>query len=271
MSDVLRGLLGVRGGPTVGDDLLAMGVTAVMGRAMSLGDTVVLPSHVVFTLPREELQLFASDRLRDGLTAALRREVARRTDEHVARLSRQHGENVTVIGGELRLSFVAGDVREVDARFSGAGPTPHGCVETAPARVETPRGPAGSGRAEGARPGAADDATLLDRDLRLVLCCDGHVVGTVVADDSVVVVGRDPVAGLVVPETKEKVSRRALEVTRVSRAAAEVHVVNRNGAWLGGGARSRVGPGERRTLHVGEAIDLDREASVSLALEGRPR
>jgi len=121
MRDVLRGFLGVGNGPAVADDLLAMGTAAVMGRAMSLGDTLVLPSHVVFTLPREELLLFASDHLRDGLTRSLRRAVATQVADHVARLREVHSEPVIVIGDQLRVVLVAGEEREVDARFSGPG------------------------------------------------------------------------------------------------------------------------------------------------------
>lgn len=289
MRDVLRRLLGAGTGPMVGADLLAMGTAAVMARAMSLGETLVLPSHVVFTLPREELQLFESDQLRDGLTRSLQRAVAQRAEEHVGRLRRARAEPGTVVGGDLRITLVAGAEREVEARFSGPDimPSPEG----APSWEGAPS-PCGPDNAEltvldRTRPGGAalDDVTRLDCDLRLVLQCDGEVVGTMFASTVPLTVGRDPASGLVVPQAKEKVSRQALVVTRSGVSAVEVEVVNRNGAWTterlrGGrapgagagaarGRRSRVGPGERCTLRVGEAIELDQAATVSLTLEGR--
>jgi hypothetical protein len=270
----------------VGADLLAMGTAAVMARAMSLGETLVLPSHVVFTLPREELRLFESDQLRDGLTRSLQRAVAQRAEEHVGRLRRAHAEPVTVVGGDLRITMVAGAEREVDARFSGPGSLPS--QEGAPSRC----GPDDAELTvlelpvlDHTIPGGAapDDVTRLDCDLRLVLWCDGDMVAAAFATPVPLTVGRDPVSGLVVPQAKEKVSRQALVVTRSGVSAVEVEIVNRNGAWTterprgdrasaaraARGRRSRVGPGERCTLRVGEAIELDQAATVSLTLEGR--
>ena len=113
-----RDLLGTGSLQDLGDDLLSLGTAAVMGRAMPLGDTLVLPGHVVLTLPAEELALFTSPRLLEGLTRSLRRSVHLRTQEQLSRLRRLHGSQVVALGGDdLRLTLVEGDVRDVEARF----------------------------------------------------------------------------------------------------------------------------------------------------------
>jgi hypothetical protein len=272
LGDVLCGLVGGGSAQSVGHDLLEIGAEAVMGRVMSLGDTLVLPSHVVFTLPAEELALFESDQLRDTLTRSLQQAVQARVQEQMTRRCRGHGEQITVIGGAgLRVSLVAGAVREADARFSSPDATP-------------PRGrsaPATTGQEGGA--GTELDGTGVGSELRLVLRIDGEVVAAAFAAAGAVTVGRDRASGLVVPEEKEKVSRHALVVNRCGTSAVEVEVVNRNGAWVTGlpraggmptarpdlRRRTRVEPGGRRRLTPGEGLDLDRAATVRLTVEGR--
>ena len=281
----LRDLLGTGSMQDLGDDLLALGAAAVMGRAMPLGDTLVVPSHVVLTLPAEELALFTSPRLREGLTRSLRRAVQLRTQEQLSRLRRVHGSQVVALGGDdLRLTLVEGEVREADARFEA-----HAVDRYEALTLRLPPSPA----ANGARPGAGgpgpepvtvlepsgahggDSPTEPDGGLRLVLRSDGVVVGAVFATAGRVQIGRDPASSLVVPQAKEKVSRQAVWVSRSAVAAVELEVVGRNGAWVNrlppaGAApgREHVGAGDRTTLRPGERVDLDRAATVTLALEG---
>jgi len=285
-------LLGTGSRQELGDDLLALGTAAVMSRAMPLGDTLVLPSHVVFTLPEEELRLFTAPRLRDGLTRSLQKAVQQRSQEHLTRLRRAHGSQVVALGGDdLRISLVEGELRDAEARFDAHA-------------HDAQRRPGDGGREPGGVPGpdavrprdvrGRDDLTVLDRPvdpdaagpltgpptqadggLRLVLRSDGAVVATVRPTPGRIRVGRDPASCLVVPPAKEKVSRQAVQVTRSAVAAVEVEVLGRNGVWVprpphtgAGPGRRHVGAGERMTLHVGERIDLDRAATVTLALEG---
>lgn len=102
------------------EHLLAMGTAAVLARAVPLGDTLVLPGLVVFTLPAEDLRRFRSPRRRDGLARALQMEVSRRCGHYRARRRRAEGAQVRLLGGDgLRVGLVEGDVREVEARFLG--------------------------------------------------------------------------------------------------------------------------------------------------------
>ena len=286
-----RDLLGTGSLQDLGDDLLSLGTAAVMGRAMPLGDTLVLPGHVVLTLPAEELALFTSPRLLEGLTRSLRRSVHLRTQEQLSRLRRLHGSQVVALGGDdLRLTLVEGDVRDVEARFEA----PYQArAEALTLRLPAPPGrdhdagpdPAADRPARGHEPvtvleraGADDDGgprTEVDGGLRLVLRSDGVVVGAVFATAGRMQVGRDPASSLVVPQAKEKVSRQAVWVSRSAVAAVELEVVGRNGAWVNrlppaGAApgREHVGSGDRTTLRPGERVDLDRAATVTLALEG---
>jgi hypothetical protein len=99
------------------DDLLAMGTSAVMGRAVPLGDTLLLPSRLVFTLPDHELRLVAPGS-QDALTRSLRRAVRDRAEEQLARSGADDGEPHAVVGADdLRVTLVAGSVREADAWF----------------------------------------------------------------------------------------------------------------------------------------------------------
>jgi len=294
-----RDLLGTGSLQDLGDDLLSLGTAAVMGRAMPLGDTLVLPGHVVLTLPAEELALFTSPRLLEGLTRSLRRSVHLRTQEQLSRLRRLHGSQVVALGGDdLRLTLVEGDVRDVEARFEApyqaraealtlrlpAPPGPDHDAAPDP-RADPPAGSPAGRRAGGhepvtvlEHPGADDGGgprTEPDGGLRLVLRSDGVVVGAVFATAGRMQVGRDPASSLVVPQAKEKVSRQAVWVSRSAVAAVELEVVGRNGAWVNrlppaGAApgREHVGSGDRTTLRPGERVDLDRAATVTLALEG---
>jgi len=286
----LRDLLGTGSMQDLGDDLLALGAAAVMGRAMPLGDTLVVPSHVVLTLPAEELALFTSPRLREGLTRSLRRAVQLRTQEQLSRLRRVHGSQVVALGGDdLRLTLVEGEVREADARFEAhavdgyealtlrlpPSPLPDGSRPAGRSRGAGGPGPEPVTVLEPSGAGGGDPPTEPDGGLRLVLRSDGVVVGAVFATAGRMQIGRDPASSLVVPQAKEKVSRQAVWVSRSAVAAVEVEVVGRNGAWVtrlphagGGPGREHVGAGARTTLCPGERVDLDRAATVTLALEG---
>jgi hypothetical protein len=254
--ELWRKLLGSDVGEPAGDDVLALGVMAVMREAKRFGQNYILPDHVVYTLPAEEFRLFSSPPLREGLIRSLQAEVNNRKQTLFKKLRSNFGTEATVTGGDLLVTLHEGSELSAEARFESRPGTP-------------PSGPEEPGYGTEFDPGV----TVAYDEPHLVLRSDGVVLATAPLRGEVVV-GRAPQATLTVPDDKTKVSRVALVVRQRPNGTVGARVDNLNGVWVrrdrpheAASGRDRIPRHDEIDLRPGERVDLDREATVTVSIE----
>jgi hypothetical protein len=98
---------------------VAIAASAVLGRAVLLEDTLLLPGRVVITLPPDDLRLLADPSALNAVTRSLRRAVRGGVTECLERLGRSGTDGSVVVRGvdDLRVTLVEGSLREADAWF----------------------------------------------------------------------------------------------------------------------------------------------------------
>lgn len=272
-----------------GDEIVELSARAVLKAAYPLGNVLVLPDHVVLQVPPKECRLLSGLALNNELHLAVENRVHEGVEKLARRLQRDHGQQIRVRWSQpLRLELRDAAVRRADAYFGGTGPPP---AEQNPCWVDpvdgTTQARNRNHRSRTPRSGV-EQVTLLDPgpsigeqpvtqpldSLLVTLSCDGHLTGSLVAVGHATV-GRNAQATLLVPEHKERVSRRAAELALVP-DGIQVRVHNRNGVWTRRhedgslGPRRKVPQGGQVILRVGDQLDLDRDATVVLTISRYP-
>jgi len=249
--------------------LVRTAVDAVIDGIWTAGEQVVVPDAVAVVVPASLEHLLAKPRLKRAVVQQINKDVTTWVENYGKKQFSTHSRRMTIDRREITATFSVGDLLTAKAGWQDTDDETQRAAEIRGLRLVSNAEPELGETVLDVDATQLDDQATVPTPLHVLAYANDARVGKVVLAGQTIRVGRSSSCSIHVPQEFTRISGVAVEVIRGSTDAAEVRLLNRNGAWhdQGQGAPVFIPPNGHLTLAVGDVLYLTNDHTFRIVIK----